>query len=478
MSKDFYSDNHTIQVGAPDSGNGNLNIKTEDDCNINAIGDLYFYGDSSVRMHSGDGTILHLSTEAELNNTLVITSGGSVITGNVEIEGDVAIDGDISITGVISQAEGWTRSGNIDITTSLGGDINLTATGFFAPLGSGNLNLTSATTNLSSNLLDIAVGDSITITAEDDITITAGTGDNGVINIKAGNGVNDPYITLTEDTSVINIKSRDLEIETLDDVSITCDVIDINGKVVVTGFEESDYLVTFSNTSSDSNVDILRLNFENITTPSGSNNWIRFSSDGSSKGAIQGAGASSNYYALYVPLNSDPADYAENGAGDPLTTSAGYAQFVSGNADFGEWVPLGDEDEWNLDEDSKKEFLKSSILQVEEGAVLYVREAKAWRKGPGRGMVVTNRSIVVGNQNYKEDGRLGVILSFTGQVPVLVQGVVEDGDLLLPVEDTNHCYAIPAQVISFSDYRRAIGTAWGKKLTPGIGKIICAIGVK
>jgi hypothetical protein len=84
----------------------------------------------------------------------------------------------------------------------------------------------------------------------------------------------------------------------------------------------------------------------------------------------------------------------------------------------------------------------------------------------------------IGNQNYKQDGNLGIIMSFTGQVPTFAEGTVEDGDLLVPVEGTNHCKAINPDVISFGDYRKAVGTAWGKKLTTEVGLVNCAIGIK
>jgi len=126
----------------------------------------------------------------------------------------------------------------------------------------------------------------------------------------------------------------------------------------------------------------------------------------------------------------------------------------------------------------KKNFLKGSIFPVEEGVILYVRDSKVWKSGTGRGMVVTHRAVVVGNQNFKEDGTFGIIMSFTGQVPTYVEGVVEDGDLLVPAENTNHCIAVSPDKISFSDYRRAVGTAWGKRLTSEVGLVNCAIGIK
>lgn len=502
MPKDFYSDDHTIQTGAPGSGNGDFVIKTEGDCLINTTenfsttsyqvelfgsdeaklrsdGEAILYGESSAILQSGDGGILQLADEASLNKRLVISSGGTSITGPTEVIGNVEIDGNVSITGEISQASGWTRSGNIDITTSLGGDISLTAEGYFLPLGYGNINLTAANINFNSNNLDLTIGEDIIITGGDDITITAGTSDNGLLTIQAGSGANDPSITLTENSSLIELTGQDCNIEVTDDISLTCDNLNVTGKLILSGDENTSYVTTITNISNNSNADILKLNFENISSPSGSNNWVRFATGGSdSKGSIQGAAASSNYYAFYVPLNPDPGDHAKNGAGDPFLTLSGYAQFVSGNADFGEWIPLGEESEWGLTEENRKDFLKSSIFPVEEGVILYVRDSKAWKQGPGRGMAVTHRSIVIGNQNYRENGKLGVILSFTGQVPVFVEGPVEDGDLLVPIERTNHCRAIHPDQISFKDYQKAIGTAWGKKLTSEVERINCAIGLK
>jgi len=519
MSKDFYSDDHTIQAGAPGSSAGNLKLEGEESVSIVGArtGDYKgsievtdnilikareallggSYGEVAIEgadLIIGTGSISPVTLDRPCNTTIYgnlsayTESGTHTIyteTGSIELTGDVTIDGDLTVTGVVSQSGGFSNAGDVDISTTLGGDINISANGFSYLLGNANINLTGKDINLTStdiNLtstdaniavsteLVISSGDDINITAEDNIWIKAGTGAAGTLTLGAGDDPGDPYIIIDESTDSIGVVSSSF--------NITTDTSTFYGNIVVSNETDSGYTVTITNTSSNSDADILRLELSNISSPTEINNWVQFRADGTSRGSIQGASASTAYLAIYVPTRPDPLYWAVRDDGDKLTTASGYVQYTSGAEDFGEWIPLGDESEWNITEEAKIEFLKSSILPVQEGLTLYVRDSKVWRSGPGRGMIVTHRAIMIGNQNYKEEEKLGIIMSFIGQVPALVEGAVEDGDLILPVEGANHCRAINPDQISFADYRKAIGTAWGKKLTPEVGLVNCAIGIK
>ena len=125
--------------------------------------------------------------------------------------------------------------------------------------------------------------------------------------------------------------------------------------------------------------------------------------------------------------------------------------------------------------------ISREIFGLEEGMVVYIREAMIWRDGPGTPMVITNRACLVGNATWKDDGFSGEVVSFMGQVPVVISGDVDDGDYLFPEE--NHCIAIKKEDITFDQYKGVIGTAWNTIEIIGdidgeFTKVLCAIGVK
>lgn len=527
MSKDFYSDDHTVQAGAPGSGAGNLSLEGEvsvsvigkrsessrgvvevtevvllkggeatdgsgsfglvkiqgSDC-IAGIGSLVTVGSNYVPIINENCDLKvfgNISGYTENGNPEMYTENGTIkfraVNGEVKvITPETTIDGNLTVTGTITgsstQTDGLSNAGDINITTTNGGDINLSATGISIPLSTADINISATDINITAtDDVIISSGSDLTITAEDDIVIRSGTNStSGNITLTAGDDPTSPYITIREDTNRVSVIAGEL--------SVTADTSTFFGDLEVTNEKSSGYITTLTNSSSDSGADILQLEFADITDPASTNNWIQFSANGSSKGSVQGADAATGYYVVYVPTKVYPLDFAIRDDKDPLTTSSGYVQYTSGNQDFGEWIPLGDESEWGITEESKKELLKSSFFPVQEGITLYIRDSKVWKTGPGRGMIVTHRAIVIGNQNYKEDGRLGIIMSFIGQVPTFVEGQVEDGDLLVPVEGTNHTRAINPETIQFSDYRKAVGTAWGKKLTTEVGLVNCAIGIK
>lgn len=502
MSKDFYSNDHIIQVGAPGSGDGKLELKTEGDFEVDATGSVGIYGfettlygynsvtvtsdsvaniyaEGEVSISTGDGSSLYIGSDIQSNRRIIITDGGSDITGNVDITGDVDINGSLIVSGSITGSGGLSNAGDISISTTNGGDINLTATGVSGPLGNAEVNITAAQIDTNSSAAtNLTIGTDLAINVGDDINIKAGISDAGNISLQAGTAITSPALSITESSGTISLDCPVVSFSIDNGLissggfwNVSCDYYTLSGS-------NSNYMFRIASTSSSSTADLMKLSFDNITTPNLGNNWIQFLANGSSRGSIQGASAGSNFYAVYAAGKAAGYQYAVRDDGDPFTTLDGDVQYASGNQDFGEWIAIGDESEWNLTEEVKEELKKGSVFPVEEGVILYVRDSKVWRSGPGRGMVVTQRAIVVGNQNFKEDGKLGIIMSFIGQVPTYVEGTVEDGDLLVPVEGTNHCKAINPDQISFADYRKAVGTAWGKKLTSEIGRVNCAIGVK
>lgn len=214
----------------------------------------------------------------------------------------------------------------------------------------------------------------------------------------------------------------------------------------------------------------------------------------------------------------------------------GAARFVSGFADFGEWLPIGDFEEWEEDIDTYLEGIEQrGRWGLEEGRVIYVREGRIYRYGPGTPMLITNRAMCIGNASTKliktlstEEGAYGnaistfkrrlddglaegkitssqheqamqelyadelkdtvlkttfagEVVSFIGQLPALVKGDAEEGDYIIPVDGEPYCIAKNADEVTFQEYKKVLGTVW-EKIDRDEGeefiKPLCAIGRK
>jgi len=227
--------------------------------------------------------------------------------------------------------------------------------------------------------------------------------------------------------------------------------------------------------SAGATADVLALEFDGIASPGTSNSWINFYSSGSARrGRVSGAPAS----AVAGFLQWDGiSTYGPAFAGLwPLGGAAGDAQFISGNSDFGEWLPIGDVGEWT-DANAEEVVAYSEEhgrFGLPEGMIVYVRDGKIWKSEGGSPMVITCRAILVGND--QDTSVPGEVVSFVGQVPVITVGPVKDGDYLVPLE--NHCVAVDPNSVSFSEYRAAIGTAWQDSQGDGCERVLCAIGKK
>ena len=228
--------------------------------------------------------------------------------------------------------------------------------------------------------------------------------------------------------------------------------------------------------------------------PYTTNNWIQFTWHGVSGGAIQGTANSvdhtspyGNQFAYIVP------GYNHNGP----QTLIGNAQFASGGHDFGEFMEAGNLAEWD-----DRVWTEGSPwrIGIPEGMLVWVIEGKFYKNntdGVGTPMVITNRSAIVGNSGptlkNNNDNRKGEILSFIGQLPVIIRGSAKTGDLIVPVEGENFCQCISKDNIDFKTYMMAIGTCWEScdeyriisELDPikpnestNMHYILCAIGIK
>lgn len=96
-------------------------------------------------------------------------------------------------------------------------------------------------------------------------------------------------------------------------------------------------------------------------------------------------------------------------------------------------------------------------------------------------MVVTHRAMVIGNSSNDIENEYHTVLSFVGQVPVIVKGTYKNGDYLVPTSE-NYCVALDPNDIDFNLYKKVVGTAWETALgTVGpdrFNRVLCAVGVK
>lgn len=227
-------------------------------------------------------------------------------------------------------------------------------------------------------------------------------------------------------------------------------------------------LFLFENLSDDSASSILKLDFKNISSPEYNNLWITFCADGEIKGGIRGAVIDGDdIYPAFKSVDVD--ERAANTDSGKLSTAAGFAQYTTGGSDFGEWMEIGDLTEWSYK-------IIDGILKIPEGTVVYIYDNKIWKdKINGTAMIITARAALLGN--LKSSDKIGAVVSFVGQVPVIITGTASDGDYLIPFK--NNCFAVSKYSITFEQYKAVIGTAWGKELYRGETKLInCAIGIK
>lgn len=225
----------------------------------------------------------------------------------------------------------------------------------------------------------------------------------------------------------------------------------------------------FRNTSTDPASNLLRLTTF-ATAPDETTEYVLIENDsGDVKGRIRGAATSTS--AAYI-TDGTSGDATAYGTTPDLVevSSSGDAVYASGGADYGEWVKAGDLSEW------PSGIQKDKTLGIPEGFIVYVRGGAFYKEGPGTPMVVSHRSIVVGNERDEKDF-VGQVLSFLGQVPMYVHGPVKSGDYLIP-SGSYFAHAIAPSEITFKDYMRVIGTAWEASEAEGMSRVMCSVGIK
>jgi len=247
-----------------------------------------------------------------------------------------------------------------------------------------------------------------------------------------------------------------------------------NSQMEYSGNRSGSAAARIVNRSDDSNADGLTIELGR-NVPGSGNVWARFDAGTDNpRGRIRGSSGGGSSAFITTDATHDTADST---AGSPVAVGiAGDVVYASGGADYGEWVEVGDTSEWYDGEipDNFEDFFKFGLP---EGLVVYVRDNKFYKESPGTPMVITERAIVVGNERSREPSFIGEVLSFMGQVPVLVYGPVKSGDYLI-ANGKNHCVAIDSEKITFAEYKKTIGVAWESSNKSGLVRVNTAIGVK
>lgn len=460
MSKDFISDEHTLEIF-----NNNLNIKTGDT--------------KSLKVHS----VLNSSDKA---------TGSIVCMGGMGIEKDLHIGGNLYI-----------ESGSIYSSSSSTGVLSLGSNGeidFSENINGWLVTFDNSNTDEdNSNVLKLDFSQLSTISSIQDQTNWIGfyfaESEHGRIRPQTSSpssfGIEIFGTDLIDFKSTnLNFLGTNLSLSATDDLVVDSHsayinlgndsnaemIIDIGGgsKVEMNpsmlngdptlkaiGIANDDTIVEIENSSSDSNADALRITLGR-SHPGHSNNWIKLYSDGGVdlKGGVRGAEQPSmGYEGAFVSVIADGSISSET-----INTSGGYAQFYSGGSDFGEWFEIGDKSEWD------------NYKYIPEGIIVYVKNEKFYKDPSTLGVpfAVTKRALLVGN--YIDSDKEGEILSFVGQVPLLTKDICNIGDYLIPSE--NYVRSISPDKITFSDYKKCIGTVIKEKTSTELGYVLCAIGKK
>ncbi len=78
--------------------------------------------------------------------------------------------------------------------------------------------------------------------------------------------------------------------------------------------------------------------------------------------------------------------------------------------------------------------------------------------------------------NDTKDPEHSILIAFAGQLPVLVRGVVNEGDLIVAADDGT-AIAVPKAQATVQDAYRAVGTAWASSQDRNLKRIHVAVGI-
>lgn len=413
MSHDKYSSSHQILVGVDPE----VIVGTDKRLSISSQGTMEF-------STSNDLSNINLSTSGTVSNIVLSAEGTS---SDVRISGEdtVVLESLVRYIDIYAEGTLFLESASDDILVTSANDIVIESAG----------NTVISTTGVGNKYVGLISGDPATESPSAGIYV----GDSGLNFIGASSDNND---------------------------------------VLIKGSSEGDHILRIVNDKNDVDASGVAIYLSSgYTTDLSADNsgrkWISFyaTSTFPLRGSIRGGG-----YTEAAFVTDGSYSPAIGASGLPVAIGTYDCVYASGGADYGEWLAIGDLDEWGINREDTLANINGR-LGLPEGWVVYVRDNAFWKEGPGTPMVVTQRAMVVGNEREHKDPYIGEILSFIGQVPVIVNGPVKSGDFLIP-SGSMFCTAKDPATITFEEYMKVIGTAWESKEEAGQGLVLCAIGVK
>lgn len=136
--------------------------------------------------------------------------------------------------------------------------------------------------------------------------------------------------------------------------------------------------------------------------------------------------------------------------------------YASGAGDYAEWIEKGD---------YRMDFLPGEVVGVRAGLVSYDTE------NSDHNLVISTKPIMLGNE-VQGDMRNYEKVAFMGQVPIRIQGVVHQGDYILPSGDKNgYAKAVPRDEIRFDEIPNIVGVAWEDGSESYFNKVNCSVGL-
>ncbi len=194
--------------------------------------------------------------------------------------------------------------------------------------------------------------------------------------------------------------------------------------------DPDNYIVHMNATGSTGDVLALRVGVDN---PTGSNNFITFFGN------------------------------AENAVGGVDGTGSLGVDYKSGGADFAEYLPKSED---------VVEFNHGDIVGISDGVVSHNTENADFVS------VITDRSSHSGNWPGSDLEAEYEKVSFIGQVPVKVEGAVNQGDIIVASgRNDGIAIAIPEDKLTADLFSQMIGIAWESSNDAGVKRVNTSIGL-
>jgi hypothetical protein len=209
-------------------------------------------------------------------------------------------------------------------------------------------------------------------------------------------------------------------------------------KLVVVGNQTSSHIAKIENTAFSNNADGLKIHINIPSIPQVTNNFITFS----------------------VPEQDGTGDLIVGGV---QGTGHGGIEFVSGSADYAEWLP-----KLNLAEK----------IQAGEIVGLYGGRITKSTRGASQVMAVSTGPIVLGNDPGDKARGDYERVAFIGQVPVHVRGAVKAGDFIVASGlDDGIGIAVSPECITPEQFAKVVGQAWESSSDEGLKSVRTAVGL-